>query len=223
MKRALMLLGLLAGGGAAAAAVGFVWFVAAANRSSPPPPHADGIVVLTGGAGRVETALHLLAGGRAGKLLVSGTGGNTDLATLAHLAGVDPSPIASEVTLGRNATTTRGNADETAAWAKANDIHSLIVVTALYHMPRALTEIARAAPRLTLYPVPVTPPLLRERRGQDAKLRLMAEEYVKFIAASLDLTALLPERRARPDVPKEAPTDSGTHEDSARIDRAPAG
>ena len=32
---------------------------------------------------------------------------------------------------------TRGNAAETAAWARANAIHSLLVVTAGYHMPRA--------------------------------------------------------------------------------------
>jgi uncharacterized SAM-binding protein YcdF (DUF218 family) len=210
-------LGLLAGGAAIAGAAGFAWFVVIASRPVPPPPHADGIVALTGGADRVETALHLLAAGRADKLLLSGIGGNADLPTLARRADIDPAPLAGLVTLGREATTTRGNADETAAWARDNAIRSLIVVTAGYHMPRALAEIARAAPGLTLYPLPVTPHALRDggAASQAKRLRLMAEEYVKFLAAALDLTALLPAHRIRP---PEAP-----HEVNARLLGAHAG
>jgi uncharacterized SAM-binding protein YcdF (DUF218 family) len=216
MKRVLGLLAALGGVGLIAAAIGFAWFVHIATSPAAPPPQADGIVALTGGADRVETALRMLAEGRAGKLLLSGIGGNADLATLARRADIDPLPIATRVTLGRNATTTRGNADETAAWARENAIRSLIVVTAGYHMPRALAEIGRAAPDLTLYPVPVTPRGLRDEAAAH-RLRLLAEEYVKFIAASLDLTALLPPRRA-PAEPShdEKPHDDGAHEDSAR-------
>jgi uncharacterized SAM-binding protein YcdF (DUF218 family) len=213
-------------GGLLAGAVGFAWFVNVASRPAPPPPHADGIVALTGGADRVETALHLLAEGRARKLLVSGTGGNAELATLARRAGLDPIPIAGQVTLGRDATTTRGNADETAAWAKENDIRSLIVVTAHYHMPRALAEIARAAPELTLYPMPVTPHALRGSgtAGQTTRFRLLAEEYVKFLAASLDLTALIPLRRPRVEPPAEDPShEDGAHQDNARAGGTHAG
>jgi uncharacterized SAM-binding protein YcdF (DUF218 family) len=217
MRRALGMIGLFAGGAVVAGAVGFAWFVQLATSPAAPPPQADGIVALTGGADRVETALRLLADGRARKLLLSGIGGHAELSTLARRAGLDPLPIAAEVTLGRDATTTRGNADETAAWARENDIRSLIVVTAGYHMPRALTEIARAAPGLTLYPLPVTPPALRSSRT--AGLRLMAEEYVKFLAASVDLTALLPAHRGRPEPPRE----DGGHEDSSRAAGAPAG
>ena len=202
MKRMLGLLALLAAGGLIAGGLGFAWFVHMATRTAPAPPQTDGIVALTGGADRVETALRLLADGRARKLLLSGIGGNAELATLAHRAGLDPLPIAAQVTLGRNATTTRGNADETAAWARENAIRSLIVVTAGYHMPRALAEIARAAPDVTLYAVPVTPPALRDA-GSAVGLRLMAEEYVKFLAASLDLTALLPAHRVRAEPPHE--------------------
>jgi uncharacterized SAM-binding protein YcdF (DUF218 family) len=223
MRRLARLLGSLAGLGLLAGALGFAWFVHAATSPAAPPPRADGIVALTGGADRVETALRLLADGGAGKLLLSGIGGNAELATLAHLAGIDPAPIEARVTIGRNATTTRGNADETAAWARSNAIRSLIVVTAGYHMPRALAEIGRAAPGLTLYPLPVTPHGLRDA-GAAPRLRLMAEEYVKFLAASLDLTALLPPHHARPDLPRdERPHDEGAHQDSARAAGARAG
>jgi len=171
---------------------GLVWFVRVADRTEPAPPHADGIVALTGGASRVETALHLLAEGRAAWLLVSGIGPGPDLATLAKRSLVDAAPLAARIELGRQATSTRGNAEETAAWVQAKHIHSLIVVTAWYHMPRALTELARAVPGVVLYPAPVEP---EGSHAPDlAMARLLVEEYSKYLAARLDLTALVPER-----------------------------
>ncbi len=158
---------------------GFVWFLRLTERTSPPPPHADAIVALTGGAGRVEAALRLLAEGRARIALVSGVGGAAEFASLARRAGVDPA-LGVRVTLGRAAQSTHGNAAETAAWARANAVHSLIVVTAYYHMPRALAELARAMPGAALYPAPVTP---------GASWRLLVGEYGKFLAAELGLTA----------------------------------
>ena len=128
------------------------------RRIAGPPPHADGIVVLTGGADRIEAALRLLSNGDGDRLLVSGTGGGANLNDLARSAGIDPGPLAGRVTLGRGAATTHGNAAETASWAQQAGLHSLIVVTAAYHMPRALTEIGRALPGVRLYPAPVQPP-----------------------------------------------------------------
>jgi uncharacterized SAM-binding protein YcdF (DUF218 family) len=138
----------------------------------------------------VETALRLLAEGRADRLLLSGIGGGAELSELARRAGIDPLPLAPRVTIDRTAATTRGNALATAGWARANNIHSLLVVTAAYHIPRALTELARTLPDVTLYPLPVVQP----ERSSDAPLRLMAEEYIKFLATTTGLTSMLPER-----------------------------
>jgi uncharacterized SAM-binding protein YcdF (DUF218 family) len=171
--------------------IGLVWFIQFATRPMPPVPEADGIVALTGGAERVETALRLLQAHRAHWLLLSGTGIGVDLAVLAHRAGVDPAPLADQVTLGRQATTTRGNALETAAWARDHDIHTLIVVTAYYHMPRALTELRRALPGVTLYPEPVLRPQ-PGGFGPVVTLRLTAEEYTKYLLALVGVTTLLP-------------------------------
>lgn len=170
---------------------GLLWFVQLASRPVAPPPEADGIVALTGGADRVETALRLLQAHRARWLLLSGTGVGVDLAVLAHRAGVDPAPLADYVTLGRQATTTRGNALETAAWVHDHDIHTLIVVTAFYHMPRALTELRRSLPGVTLYPEPVLAPQPGGIGGV-VTLRLIAEEYTKYLMAVVGVTALLP-------------------------------
>jgi len=172
-------------------AAGFAWFIARTAQHTASPPHADGIVAFTGGAERIETALQLLAEHRADRLLLSGIGGGAELAQLTHRAGLAPAPLADRVTLGRRAATTRGNALETAAWVAANNIHTLIVVTAYYHMPRALTELRRVLPNVVLYPLPV---LAEDRPGQDVPLRLMAEEYTKLLAAEVGLTSVLPAR-----------------------------
>ena len=128
--------------------------------------------------------------GRADRLLLSGIGGGAELTELAHRAGVDPLPLAARVTIDRIAATTKGNALATADWARSNDIHSLLVVTAAYHMPRALTELARTLPGVTLHPLPVAPP----EQSTEPPLRLMAEEYIKFLATATGLTTVLPER-----------------------------
>jgi uncharacterized SAM-binding protein YcdF (DUF218 family) len=181
---------------------GFAWFLHVAVATTAPPPSADGIVVLTGGAERVETALRLLADGRARLLLVSGVGGAAEFNELARRAGVAPT-LAPRVTLGRAAASTRGNAAETADWARAHALRSLIVVTAGYHMPRALAELGRAMPDVALYPVPVLSPALRAERDA-ATLRLLAGEYTKWLATEAGLSALVSRTEERGQPPEHS-------------------
>lgn len=174
--------------------VGFVWFVDAGRQPAEPPPPADGIVVLTGGAERVEAGLHLLAGGGAGQLLISGVGHAADFRELARRAHVDLA-LAPRVTLGRAAESTHGNALETAEWAASHNIRTLIVVTAGYHMPRALAELRGSLPDVTLYPLPVHPQAKQAFGSQQptdagswSSLRTLAGEYSKFLAVQLGIT-----------------------------------
>lgn len=176
-------------------AAGFVWFLNVTERPVEPPPYTDGIVALTGGAGRVELGLRLLASGQANRLLLSGIGGGTELATLGRLAGVDTARFSDRVTLGRYAASTRGNGVETAAWAEQNRIKSLVVVTAGYHMLRALAELRQALPDVLLYPLPVYPVPLHAGDGERGPgLRLEAEEYTKYLLTVSGLSAWLPRR-----------------------------
>ncbi len=190
MRRAVLAvlagLALLAGG----LACGFAWFAVEARQVAGPPPEADGIVVLTGGAGRVELGLRLLAEHRGARLLVSGTG-RGDLVDLVAAAGL-PAEIAARiahdrVTLGRGARSTRGNARETAAWAGTHGMRSLIVVTSGYHMRRALWELRRTVPaQVVLHPAPLVPHL---PDGHDeVPLRLLAAEYAKWLGAMAGLS-----------------------------------
>jgi len=195
-RRVTMLVGLAVLVVVLAWGMGFAWFVNSLGRSHSAAPHTDGVVAFTGGPERVETALRLLSEGRADRLLLSGIGGGAELPELARRAGVDPLPLATRVTLDRSATTTRGNAAETAHWARANNIRSLMVVTASYHMPRAITELARALPEVTLYPLPVVSP---EHPDHGATpLRLIAEEYMKYLATAAGLSGVLPVRELPP-------------------------
>lgn len=173
----------------AAWSLGFALFLAAAHETPPPPREADGIVVLTGGADRVSAGLHLLAADRAPVLLISGVARRSDLAAIAHGLDLDTRHLAPRVTLGHAARSTLGNAAEIAGWASRIGARSLIVVTAGYHMPRALIEIGRALPGVRLYPAPVQPPALR-RVEDPAILRLLASEFDKFLAVRAGLDRL---------------------------------
>jgi uncharacterized SAM-binding protein YcdF (DUF218 family) len=136
--------------------------------------------------------MRLLASGQADRLLVSGIGGGTDLTTLGHLAGIDTAQLSGRITLGRYAASTRGNGLETAAWAEQNRIRSLIVVTAAWHMPRALAELRQALPDVRLFPLPVR--LGPAERGPG--FRLEAAEYTKYLLTASGLSAWFPHREA---------------------------
>jgi uncharacterized SAM-binding protein YcdF (DUF218 family) len=167
---------------------GFAWFLVVSIGQPPVPARADGIVALTGGAERVATALRLLQQGRGRVLLISGVGAGASLATLARDSGVDTAGDEADITLGRQATSTIGNAAETAQWASQNRVHSLIVVTAFYHMPRALVELGRDMPTAALYAAPVVPGTLWQRPA--STLRLLAGEYAKFLFSAAGLSRL---------------------------------
>jgi uncharacterized SAM-binding protein YcdF (DUF218 family) len=173
---------------AAAWLAGFGWFLYQGSREAAMPPHVDAIVVLTGGPDRVDVALRLLTSGAADRLLVSGAGEKTDLADLAHLSGMDPEPLERQITLGHSARTTRGNALETASWAQAAQVKTLLVVTAWFHMPRALVELRRAMPARSLLPYPVGQ-FRAEELTHGGGVRRLVGEYHKYLAALFGLTA----------------------------------
>jgi uncharacterized SAM-binding protein YcdF (DUF218 family) len=117
----------------------------------------DGVVVLTGGAERVKTGLELLQHGQTRELLISGVHHAADLKDLllkSHMNGAD---FPCCITLGFEASDTVGNARETADWVHSNKIQTLRLVTATYHMPRALIEMKRALPGVRLVAHPVRP------------------------------------------------------------------
>ncbi len=184
---------------------GFLRFLDGVDAAVDDPLRpTEAIIVLTGGGDRVETGLRLLEQGAAPRLLVSGTSAGLTLAELARAHGRDPAALAGKVTLGQAAATTLGNAAEVAAYARGRRISSLRLVTAGYHMPRALLELRRAAPGLVVVPHPVTPAALREPSGRGRGLpglrrwTLLSGEYLKYVMAAAGLTRFLPAKETAP-------------------------
>ena len=166
---------------------GFVWF--AQNLPSPTADSADtdAIVVLTGGSDRLSTGLTLLAAGKGKRLFVSGVHHGVDATELlktAHVAPLSPE-LASKIDLGHAAGDTVGNATETAEWMHANHFHTLRLVTADYHMRRALIDFRIAAPDIAIWPNPVRPPNTDTGRWwrDRATFSLLLEEYGKYLIA----------------------------------------
>lgn len=151
-------------------------------------PAADGIVVLTGGARRLDEALALLEAGKGERLLISGVNPTATRADLAAL--VDPAlggRFECCVDLDYVATSTIGNAAETARWADRHGYRRLLVVTAAYHMPRSLFELGTQMPGVALVGVPVFPDATSGPGSwrTPVALRLLATEYTKYLAALL--------------------------------------
>ncbi len=178
------------GGALALAAFGFVVF---ANTVTRQPElrdvQADAIVVLTGGQTRISEAARLLQDKRGQRLLISGVNHKTGRPSLLKISGLDEETFNCCVDLGYAALNTIGNADETARWAQTLGYDRLIVVTASYHMPRSLAELARAMPNTELVPHPVAPDVLRRKAWwlDSTAARLLASEYVKFLPAAARL------------------------------------
>ncbi|MCB5945457.1 YdcF family protein [Acidocella sp. KAb 2-4] len=170
---------------------GFVVFLISVFTAAPPNPlpPADGIVALTGGDNRIGAALALLAERQAPLLLISGAGRGTYLGDFTADDAAAITRYASAITLGHMADTTHGNALEAAAWARAHNMRSLIVVTADYHMPRAMQEISQQLPGVTLIPDPVRPPAMRKMISLPT-LRLLIAEYTKYLTVRAGLGRL---------------------------------
>jgi uncharacterized SAM-binding protein YcdF (DUF218 family) len=152
----------------------------------------DGIVVMTGGQQRLDDGLRLLTAQNGGKMLISGVGDGVNRAVLVQELGLDDHKaelLFCCVELDFEADNTRGNASVTRSWALSHDMGSLRLVTANYHMPRALLVFAREMPEFDLYQWPVTPADLdlsgwwRDR----AMMRLLTREYAKYLAETIQI------------------------------------
>ena len=147
---------------------------------------ADAIVVLTGERERISEAARLLRSGRAEKLLISGVNRKTGRKALQRISKIGDRLFTCCVTVGYQAQNTRGNAQETEAWLREHNFSSLIVVTAHYHMPRSLKELALRLPDVELIAHPVLPRGYRDKPWwlHFNHARTLVQEYLKFLPAS---------------------------------------
>jgi len=182
--RTLIVLGLALG--ALGLGLGFVWFMdRVPGEDAAPDRKAEGIVVLTGGAARINDAIELLAAERGHRLLITGVNPTTHTAELARLTPQYRKLFDCCIDLDRSAVNTIGNAVETRRWARARGFRSLLVVTSAYHMPRALAELAHELPDVTLIAFPVWTERQRTNPwwSDAGTARLVISEYLKYVYA----------------------------------------
>ncbi len=155
---------------------GFLWFASSIPAPSDLPAgvQVDGVVVLTGSAGRIAAGLEVLKAGRAKRMLVSGVNPELSTRALRSAIPVEEALFRCCIDLGRAARNTAGNAEEAIRWAREHRHRSLAIVTADWHMRRSLLEFSRFANVPRLHPLPV-----RSRAG----IGRLFLEYNKYLVA----------------------------------------
>lgn len=125
--------------------LGFAWFA----LFLPQPAglqKTDGVVVLTGGAGRIDRGLEVLEAKKARRMLISGVDLDVKPGELAVEYKRPATLFACCIDLGFRAVDTRSNGLETARWVSRNKIKTLRLVTHDWHMRRARLELKLALP-----------------------------------------------------------------------------
>ena len=176
---------------------GFLWFTANLVLAPDETTKTDGIVVLTGGTDRMKVGLDLLQQGFGRRLLISGVNENITDDHLRRVLGFEGRKMGARpesmfdccVDTGRQAEDTAGNAQELAEWAADKQLSHIRVVTAAYHMPRAMIEIRRHAPSLTLIAHPVYPDNVKIDRwwAYRGTAGFLATEYNKYVVSLVRL------------------------------------
>jgi uncharacterized SAM-binding protein YcdF (DUF218 family) len=172
--------------GALLLAGGFFWFAwQIPSEDASSDRKADGIVVLTGAASRIPDAIELLAAERGKRLLITGVFRATRASEIARLTPLYAKLFACCIDLDRSALNTLGNALETRRWARQHNFNSLIVVTSNWHMPRAMAELERQLPDVTLTPYPVISEKVKSEPwwSNFETARFLFAEYLKYLFA----------------------------------------
>lgn len=106
----------------------------------------DGVVVLTGGAGRIDRGLEVMEKGKARRMLISGVDLDVKPPELAAQYHRSMTLFNCCIDLGFRALDTRSNGLETARWVARNKVKTLRLVTHDWHMRRARLELNLALP-----------------------------------------------------------------------------
>ena len=153
--------------------LGFIAFAVLLARPAG-PVHSQAVVVLTGGAGRVDRGLEALRQGWAPQLFVSGVGRDVKPGEFAAQFKVSSKQMACCVTLGFAATDTETNAREIAIWMREQRVTRVRLVTSDWHMRRAVLELRSA--------VPGGMTIIEDAVPTKPSMRILFLEYHKLIA-----------------------------------------
>lgn len=147
----------------------------------------DAAIVLTGGSKRVHHGFIRVAEGLAKQVFVSGVNNDATPKAVIDQASKEVSEISEDdITLGYDARSTIGNAEEVKHWVKESHITSIRVITANYHMPRSLSELRFVLDKSVII---IADPVFPDKFDINGWLsdsnsrRLVFSEYHKFLAS----------------------------------------
>ncbi|HUG46367.1 MAG TPA: YdcF family protein [Sphingomicrobium sp.] len=134
----------------------------------------DAAVALTGGSGRIEHGIEVLASGKAKRLLVSGADPAVTKPDLVERLGGKERLVDCCVDLDSVSVDTRSNAEETGRWLDEHGYQSFRLITSDWHMRRARHEFRRVlSDRYEILPDAVrSQPSFRTLFGEYNKLLL---------------------------------------------------
>jgi uncharacterized SAM-binding protein YcdF (DUF218 family) len=138
----------------------------------------DALIVLTGGKGRLETALNVLKNNTDKRLLISGVNPVVEQSELSALTGSEATLFDCCVDLDRKSKNTAANAYESAKWIQSNNYRTVTIITADYHVPRSMVLFKNAAPNVLFTGYAVT---------TDAELSFLIREYNKYLFTVIQL------------------------------------
>lgn len=171
---------------------GLVWFID--DMAQTPPQHPEktsAIAVLTGGNNRIAEGLRLLSQDKSDKLIISGVQRGAPLASVVRWSGYKGPVNQRKIHLDYKSTTTVENAQNVAKWAQKQKLKTLRLVTANYHMKRALIEFNQYMKGVRIIPHAVNPlDPVRNAWCKDYKIFcLYLNEYHKYLGAFVRMTA----------------------------------
>lgn len=132
----------------------------------------DGIVVLTGSAGRIERGVALLRRDRAERLFISGVDRDAGKFSISRTYGIGMKTMRCCVELGYEAIDTRSNGIETAAWIRKRGYRSIRLITSDWHMRRARYELKRQLPPAIV--------IVSDAVQTQPSLRVLLREFHKY-------------------------------------------
>jgi len=125
-------------------ALGFILFSVTLGRpAGGGVKRSDAAVVITGGPGRIEHGMEVLADKKAGRMLIAGADPSVTKDDLIRRLGGRSKLVNCCVDLGSESVDTRSNAEEAQRWLERRKFRSLRLITSDWHMRRARYEFAK--------------------------------------------------------------------------------
>lgn len=158
--------------------LGFILFAVTLGTPSD-AEKTDAIVVITGGSGRIEHGVEVLADGKAKRLLISGTDPAVTKPDLIARLGGRSKLVNCCVDLGSESVDTRSNAEEARRWLDRRGYRSIRLVTSDWHMRRARYEFNRQLEG----EITVVPDAVRT----EPRFKTLFAEYNKYLLRRLSV------------------------------------